>query len=414
MVFGCLDRMPAATAGSIGGITVSAPVDATRLTTFYHTRGTVLATTLLSDLATTAGLAGHFFLIGSANLVGGGQLPLRSRGTRHVRDTCLDERGEQGGRLGTPSAEVPRGGGSTEHLEQTDIRDGVSCDAEGVNGEENLEGCVQTLEVQGIVAWNEEPRGRPHEHFRGGLDTRGDFRRNPTQNRLDRTGGDGGGLGSENAEEVTTARPFPFARERIQNPAATGGEGLTEADPIDRVELVGRKSGESEWMSIRVGAPGVDEVAAALLWGSVANRGELEVAERYGRKAEIVEHRAHLVDNLDDADDGVLVEVGTRGFCADGGEDLRVVNLGRCVATGGRAEKAFREHIEQGLVGLEDGGILAGDLDCPDDTLRRAIPLAAGGGAVNGDLAMPEGAEEVGELLVEALLRPPIGRDVAG
>ena len=52
--------MPAAAAGGrLGGDTVSKPVDTSCLATFYHTRRTVLTTTLLTGLATTTGLASH-------------------------------------------------------------------------------------------------------------------------------------------------------------------------------------------------------------------------------------------------------------------------------------------------------------------------------------------------------------------
>ena len=333
--------------------------------------------------------------------------------TRHVTHTCLDERSQQSRRRGAPVAEVPRGRGPADHLEQTDIRDHVTGDAEGVDCEENLERSIQTLEIQGVVTGYKEPRRGADEHIRSGLDIRGDFRRDSTQNRLDRTRRNSSGLGFQGAEEVTATGPFALARKRVQNTATARGEGLTETDPVDRVELVSGEGRDGQRVSVGVGAPGVNEIAAALLWGCVANRGELEVAEGDRGEAEIVEHCAHLVDDLDDADDGFLVEVGAGGFGSNSGKDFGVVDLGRCVAAGSRPKEAFRERIEQRLVGLEDGRILGGDLDCPDDTLGYPVPLSAGSWTMDGNFAMPEGAEEVGELLCEALFRPPIRGHVA-
>ena len=164
--------------------------------------------------------------------------------------------------------------------------------------------------------------------------------------------------------------------------------------------------------TIRVDTPGSNKVTSGFLGRCVANRSELEILKSHGGEAEIIKHCAHLVDNLDDADNSGLVEMGAGCFAGHGGQHFHIGNLGRRVTRWRCAEEVLCECLKQRLVGFKDSSIFGGNLDGPDDPVGIAVPLSTGCRAMGGDFAVPEGAEEVTEFIGETLLCPPIGRNI--
>ena len=76
----------------------------------------------------------------------------------------------------------------------------------------------------------------------------------------------------------------------------------------------------------------------------MANGGELEIGEGDVGESKIVEHRAHLVDNLNGADD-----IGLAHLFGDGAhrsQDLRVVDLRGCLSAPRCAEQTLGQILE--------------------------------------------------------------------
>lgn len=309
---------------------------------------------------------------------------------------CLNKGGEQRGGRWKPVTDRQGEGGARDQLEQTDLINREPVEPESVDRQKDGDEAIQSLEFCRLITGYKEPGDPPYDHIDITCHSWGHIDLDTTQNRLclvllyERCGS-----GSERGQEGATARPFALPWIHGQNSTAAFGECSTESDLVDRVQIRSFRD-LIQRSAFRVGAPGLDEFATGFLGRRMTNRGKSEIAESDKGESEIIEHGAHLVDDLDHANNILLVQ-GLEDQLGNGTDDLRVIDLGWS-GTGFRGtEEAGCQVLEQNTVGLEEGGVFGRDLDRPDDTLRIAIPLAAGLGSSHADFTVPERTEEVEE-----------------